>query len=85
MILDLSKLLVTPSDLREVAIKGLNMEGNKVEIHIKSNQNEITSVGYNLLREWRDTQQDSRMAYAKLIEALDKAEKPLLKLALGKA
>ena len=84
MMLDLPKEIIAPSDVRDLAIKGLGMDGNKVEIHIKSNLSDITSAAYSLLREWRATQQDSRTAYAKLIEALDKAEKPLLKLALEK-
>ena len=84
MIVDLSTLIVTLVDLREIAINGLEIEGIKVQRHINNNPGDITSAAYNLLKEWRDTRQDFITAYMKLSEALDITKKPLLKQALCK-
>ena len=84
MLVDLSALIVTSGDLRELAIIGLDIEGHKVATHINRYLFDITGAAYNLLREWRDTQPDSRTAYTKLSEALDQVSKPFWKQALLK-
>ena len=78
-LLELSKDFATESDLRDVAIKGLEIPSRQVEKHIKGNNNDINAAAYNLFREWLHTQEDLEVARDNMNKALEKAEKPLFK------
>ena len=71
----LSKQIVSISDLREVGITGLNMPSNSVERHIKNFPNRLTSAAYSLLREWCFQQPDLETARNNIIQALKVARK----------
>ena len=83
-LLELSKEINNLAELREVAIKGLGIKNNKVDRHVNRLPSDISSATFDLLREWRYTQQNSKEAYAKLIKALHIAERPSYKQALAK-
>ena len=80
----LAKHLVTESDLRDVALNGLQIPGNTVEQHIKNNQKDITSAAYSCFREWLSTQPTFATARGNMNRALDKTNKPLLKQSFNK-
>ena len=69
-------------DLRDVALKGLGIEGQDVQRHI-SNSKDITEAAYNVLRDWFNTQKSPSVAYVMLTRALEAANKNLMKGALS--
>ena len=75
----LSKNFVAESDLRDVALNGLQMSGNTVEKHIKDNQKDITSAAYKCFREWLSTQPNITMARENMNMALDNTNKAQFK------
>ena len=81
-ILRLSGQFTKQQDLRDVAIKGLNISSKTVETHINSNQSRMNDAAYSLFQEWRDTQSSPKTAYTRMREALERVNKPLFKLAL---
>ena len=78
-LLELSKQFVTELDLRDVAIRGLGIQGNTVEKHVKDNPSSITSAAYTCFREWLTTQPNITIARENMNRALDKTNKSLLK------
>ena len=80
--LELSKQFTTPLDLRDVAFRGLGLPSTTVDMHIQSNQSRICEAAYNLLKDWRSTQPNLRIAYANMVKALENADRALYKKAL---
>ena len=78
-LLELSGQFVSVQDLREVAIKGLDISANRVERHLKGYPSNISTAAFNLMREWRDTQPDGSAAHSKITQALENTDKPFLK------
>ena len=70
-LLELSKHFVTESDLRDVAINGLRIQGKTVEKHVKDNTKDITSAAYKCFREWLNTQPNVLTARENMNSALD--------------
>ena len=81
-ILELSEHFTNKQDLRDVAIKGLKIAGKTVSKHIQNNSNNINDAAYTLFQEWRNTQENVNIAYDKMRQALEKAQKPYFKKAL---
>ena len=81
-ILELSKQFTTQLNLRDVAIKGLNISSRTVERHIQNNQNRITEAAYCLFQEWRDSQENLNTAYDKMYQALENIKMSYFKKAL---
>ena len=67
---ELSRKFVYESDLREVALKGLGVSADCVEKHIKNTQNDVTSASYDLFKEWKNRQPDTKSAGHRMKEAL---------------
>ena len=80
--LELSKRFTTPLDLRDVAFRGLGIPSTTVDMHIQINQSRICEAAYHLLKDWRSTQPNLKIAYANMIQALDSADRALYKTAL---
>ena len=76
---EFSKHFVAESDLRDVALNGLQMSGNTVEKHIKDNPNEITAAAYSLFNEWLVRQENAAEASINMNRALDATGKPFYK------
>ena len=82
MLHNLSQKKVNEKDLRDVALKGLGLEGQDVQRHI-SNSKDITEAAYNVLRDWFNTQNSPNVAYTMLTRALEIANKRLMIVALS--
>ena len=78
-LLELSKHLVSESDLRDVAITGLGIKRYIVGKHITDNPKDITSAAYKCFVEWLNTQPNLSKARENMNIALDEADKTLLK------
>ena len=69
MLLKLSKKISREIGILTLAIVGLNMDENVVEGMLKD-KNEIHMVVHGVLKVWRRSQTDSKIAYTKLCAAL---------------
>ena len=76
-LLELSKHIVTTSDVRTVGIQGLGMQSNTVDKHISDAQDKATSAAYSMLQEWLAGQKDLEMAWINIKRALAKIDKNL--------
>ena len=71
-LLNLSKELTYPQDIREVAFNGLRMARHEVEGHINNHLKDIKSAAYYVLTDWRKTQLNDDIACQILKQALIK-------------
>ena len=73
MLLQLSECISEPEELRVLVILGLNIKEHILRRHLANNRHDITSAAFGLLKDWRRTQTNARVAYNNLREALLKA------------
>ena len=74
-----SETLSTKEDLHKLAISGLDLKDYALQKHLANNSNDIRAAAYSLLKEWRATQDDKRVAFTNLCAALDRSGMPFLK------
>ena len=74
----LSKNIGKLSDLREIAVTGLNMPNSSVEKHVNNFPNDITSAAFALLMEWFLKHRDIETARENIKKALKATQKDLL-------
>ena len=73
MLLKLSKHL-KEEDLCNLAVFGLKMDQDIVDVAIADNPKDINSAMRRVLRKWRNSQEDAEIAFNILCQALRKAE-----------
>ena len=78
MLWNLAQKFHNESDLRTLALTGLKVEECKVSSSLTNHCRDINSAMYGLLRQWRDSQDNGRIAHKRLCEALRMAEKNIL-------
>ena len=66
----LCKMFTHKEELRILARKGLNIDDYVVEYHFTRNGDDLKGIAYSLLKDWMATQENRRVAYARLTEAL---------------
>ena len=69
MMWKLSKQINSDGDLRTLAMEGLGLEDPTVNKNLQ-NKRDINEAAYQVLREWRTSQENDRIAYQNLCEAL---------------
>ena len=78
----LSQSITKKFDLRKLALHGLNMKSSEIERHLANESYDISEAAYQLLVEWRNSQDDECTAYIKIQNALASAELSYLKMKL---
>ena len=68
----LSKRFTNSSDLRDIALLGLKLEGYTFDATLYNNDKDIQEAAYKTLQEWAKRQKTEEKAYTKLIKALRK-------------
>ena len=61
-LLQLSNNITNPGMLRKLAVVGLGMESTIVDTHLNNNNN-INDASHEVLKEWRNSQQNDNEAY----------------------
>ena len=74
MLVNLADSVTTVSDVRKLAVRGLGMESDFVQIQMSNNLNNCNSAMFEVLRGWRKTQPDNHTAYINLHQALKSTE-----------
>ena len=69
MILKLSQKITCTNDLRSLATFGLEIEDPTVNKNLH-NEKDINEAAYQVLREWRTSQDNDKVVYKNLCEAL---------------
>ena len=74
MIKNLSKCLSEEDELITLAELGLEMHPKYVHRHLVNNQGDVYNAALSLLKDWRETQTDSVVAYKTLCDALERVK-----------
>ena len=69
MVFNLSMKLTNKSDIRLLAMVGLQMQKHVIDKYLHD-ETDITEAAYRILDEWSKNQRNSRKAYNRLCEAL---------------
>ena len=72
MLVKLSQVINSKSELRVLAVNGLGMEINQVDPHLENNPKDIQSAVYDVLKEWRVEKYEAAEAYKALFQGLSK-------------
>ena len=70
MLLELSVRFCEELDLRKLATIGLNLVDHKIDGEINSNKTDTRKAALAILKNWRKTQTDPKVAYCELCRAL---------------
>ena len=73
MILNFANNIATESDVTTLAVRGLGISDSVVRSCLTDNK-EINMAMLGVLRKWKDSQVNDRIAYVNLCEALEKAQ-----------
>ena len=68
----LSKKFTNVSDLRDVAVLGLKLEGSTFDTTVYNNDKDIQETAYKTFQGWAKRQKNDKKAYTKLLKALRK-------------
>ena len=72
--LKLAKKISSLEDLCTLALLGLNIKDSTVDSHVKNKSDSITMAAYGVLKDWRLSQTNQQVPYAKMVEASIKLE-----------
>ena len=72
MLLELSRRMTSPGQLRQFVTKGLSQKQHLLDSHL-CNANDINEAALSILKEWKLNQENSMTAYSSMCEALNKA------------
>ena len=70
MVIKLSKKINDPMDLLMLGTLGLNRKEEELAGHLQDKKNSIHMAAYGVLKTWKASQPDRKVAYEKLCEAL---------------
>ena len=73
MLLNLSRRISAPGQLRILATKGLNVKEYVLEKHLH-NEKDINEATVKVLKEWKVAQENSTVAYSRLCDILRKVK-----------
>ena len=73
MLWNLAKEYTNRSDLRTLALK-LGLKESQVATSLTNYNNDINSAAYDLLRQWRASQGNDRIAYTNICKTLEDVE-----------
>ena len=85
MLMKLSKKYSSDEEINSLTLIGLGMKNDVVEGHMKNHRHDIHKAVFEILKDWRDSQDDFKIAYQKLCAALrhdDVNKNVYIKLAL---
>ena len=68
----LSNKITRQSELKKLGTEGLRVNVNKIDRHITNNR-DISSAAYDVLSDWRKSQENNTVAYKNICEALKMA------------
>ena len=77
MLVKLSNTITRESELRKLGVMGFHLETEEIDTHIMNNS-DIASAAYHVLSEWRNQQEDHKVAYNILCDALRKVNMELM-------
>ena len=72
MLQELFKHIKSKGELRALTITGLGIPTEKVKTHLQDNVSDFETAVFDLLHEWKNTQEDAESAYEGLRKGLDK-------------
>ena len=70
MLVNLSRQISKKGEIRGLAIIGLGMTSERVKIHLQYNAKDLETAAFDLLHEWRNSQEDAESAYEGLRKGL---------------
>ena len=70
MVVKLSKRINDPMDLLMLGTLGLNMKEEDLAGHLQNKKDNIHMAAYGVLKTWKASQPDRKVAYKNLCEAL---------------
>ena len=77
MLWSLAKEITSSSDVRTLGLK-LELDNSKITTSLTNYPNNINDAAFDVLRQWRDSQEDATVAYGKICEALKDAKQNFL-------
>ena len=77
-LVNLANRFTSKDDLRDFAIKGLNMKSHEIQKYLSDASSSTTTSANNILFDWRNKQSNFVEAYSKLKQALITTERPFL-------
>ena len=69
----LAQKFTNVSDLRTLALNGLDLEGYTIDATMYNNDKAIQEASYKVLQTWVQSQADMQIAYTNLVTALKKS------------
>ena len=69
-LLKLADRITSKAEVRNLAMNGLGMKAENVQHHLANSPSDIKTAMLHIMREWRNSQHDDRIAYIKLCRAL---------------
>ena len=76
MILSLSQHITDETEVRNLATNGLGMEEHIVDKHVNTRKPDMTLAAQDIIKVWRNKIGNSKIAYTRLCDALNKAGMP---------
>ena len=70
MLMKLSKKFSADDEILSLTVIGLGMKDDVVEGHMRNHRHDIHGAVYKILKDWRNSQDDFKIAYQKLCAAL---------------
>ena len=70
MLMKLSKKYSAEDEILSLTLIGLGMKEDVVQGHMKNHRHDIHKAVFEILKDWRDSQDDFKIAYEKLCAAL---------------
>ena len=70
MLLNVALEISKRSDVLQLGVKGLDMQINEVETSLQNNKDDITMAMHDVMKTWRASYGDFKVAYVDLSEAL---------------
>ena len=77
MLWNLAKEITNSSQLRTLGLK-LKLGDSKIDTALTNHRYDINDAAYDVLRNWRDSQEDATEAYKEICKALKDAKQNLL-------
>ena len=77
MLWSLAKEITNSSDIRTLGLK-LKVDNSQITTFLTNHPNDINGAAFDVLRQWRDNQDNATVAYGKICEALKDAKQIFL-------
>ena len=71
----LAQKITSAEELVTIAILGLGADDDLVDRHLRDSHDNIVMASWRVLKDWKQTQPNSHVAYLNMCKALEKVEK----------